>query len=208
MPAMRFFMSASLALLTMALPVLASAAESGEATPTEANAPADRLGPLAPDAERLTHLFTSLQKEPSTERARSLANEIREIQSSSRSATIDMLMGNADKAIQDKQYGAAFDFLDQVTLIAPDYAEGWNKRATTHLLMGNFAKAMIDLAKALSIEPRHLGALTSLATILKQNGRDAEALQALESYLAIYPADRDAQKKALDLSDSLAGQKI
>ena len=207
MPAMRFF--------TSALPILALLA----ATPALAQEkPADAVkpqvvkettpGPLATGEERLDNLYLRLKKERSTEQARVLAEEIREVSTrASASATIDFLMESSAKAMNDKRYGAALDFLDQVTLLAPNYAEGWNRRATLHYLLGNYPKAMSDSARVLALDPRHLGALSGVAGILQETGKDQQALRALETYLSYYPADRDAQQQMIDLMNKLAGQK-
>jgi tetratricopeptide (TPR) repeat protein len=152
-------------------------------------------------------LYDRLKRESSTEKSRAIADRIRETLVLSGSATVDMLMSNCSKALEDKRYGAALDFADQVTLLDPDYAEGWNRRATIHYLMGNSGKSMSDIAQVLRLEPRHLGALSALAGILEDSGHNAQALKAWETYLSYYPADRDAQKEAIDLLDKLSGQK-
>jgi tetratricopeptide (TPR) repeat protein len=205
MPAMRFFVSTlSLLLVTALAPALADDA----ARPAKAEKLIEKpLGPLAPEGGLLNELYARLKTERSPESARATAEEIRATLTVSGSATIDMLMANAAKAATDKKYSAALDLLDQVTLLKPDFAEGWNRRATVHYVMGNLPKAMSDTARVLTLEPRHLGALAGLAGIMQETGRDAQALQAWETYLTYYPADRDAQKRALDLINSLAGQK-
>lgn len=207
MPAMRFF--------TSILPILAALAA---APAFSQDKPADAVkpesvkesvpGPLAPGEERLDSLYGRLKKERGSEQARIIAEEIREVSTrSSYSATVDFLMESSAKAMNDKRYGAALDFLDQVTLLAPDYAEGWNRRATLHYLLGNYAKAMSDSARVLALEPRHLGALAGIAGILQETGNDQQALKAWENYLSYYPADREAQQQMIELMNKLAGQK-
>ena len=114
----------------------------------------EATAPLAPADDRLNALYQSLKKERSPESARAIADQIRETGTLSGSATIDMLMANCSKALADKRYGAALDFVDQVTLLQPDYAEGWNRRATIHYLMGNYAKSMSDTARTQSAPSR------------------------------------------------------
>ena len=164
-------------------------------------------GPLATGEQRLDNLFLRLKKERSTEQARAIANEIRDVFTVSGSATVDFLMESSARAMNDKRYGAALDFLDQVTLLKPDYVEGWNRRATLHYLLGNYPKAMSDSARVLALEPRHLGALAGVAGILQETGHDSQALEAWENYLSYYPADREAQEQMFELMNKLAGQK-
>lgn len=207
MPAMRFFTS-----IVPILAVLAASPASAQDKPADAVKPAavkeSAPGPLAPGDERLDNLYGRLKKERGTEQARIIADEIRELSTrTSASATVDFLMESSAKAMNDKRYGAALDFLDQVTLLAPDYAEGWNRRATLHYLLGNYAKAMSDSARVLALEPRHLGALAGVAGILQETGNDQQALKAWENYLAYYPADREAQQQMIELMNKLAGQK-
>lgn len=207
MPAMRF----STLILSFALAGLtasgAAAADQAKTAVKPEKAKEASLGPLAPQDQQLDQLYAKLKRERSPEVARALADQIRETMTISGSATVDMLMSSCSKALEEKRYGAALDFADQMTLLMPEFAEGWNRRATIHYLMGNYGKSMSDVAHVLALEPRHLGALSGLAGILEDSGHDAQALKAWETYLSYYPADRDAQKEALDLLNKLSGQK-
>ncbi len=114
----------------------------------------------------------------------------------------------ATDAMQAQKYGVAFDFLDQVTVLEPGYAEGWNRRATVHFLMKDYAKSMADIDKTLVLEPRHFGALAGMAQIFKAYGKDELALDTYRRILEIYPMMRDAQKQYIDLTEELTGQGI
>lgn len=159
-------------------------------------------------AKRLDTLFARLKRESDPDAAKRTADGIWSIWRESGSPTIDLLMQWSDKAVADKHYSTALDLIDQVTVLEPDYAEGWNRRATIHFIMKDYAKSMSDIDKTLALEPRHFGALSGMATILKSVGKDNLALQALERLLAIYPADRQAQERLGNLADDLAGQGI
>lgn len=206
MPAMRFIISA-LSLLTILAAAPAFAQDNKATTIKPEIVKESTPGPLATGEQRLDNLFLRLKKERSTEQARGIANEIREVFTQSGSATVDFLMESSARAMNDKRYGAALDFLDQVTLLKPDYIEGWNRRATVHYLLGNYPKAMSDSARVLALEPRHLGALAGIAGILQETGHDERALEAWENYLSYYPADREAQEQMFELMNKLSGQK-
>ena len=206
MPAMRFITSA-LPLLAVLAAVPAVAGDAKTTSVKTETLKESAPGPLATGEQRLDNLFLRLKKERSTEQAKGIANEIREVFTISGSATVDFLMDSSARAMNDKRYGAALDFLDQVTLLQPDYVEGWNRRATLHYLLGNYPKAMSDSARVLALEPRHLGALAGIAGILQETGHDSQALEAWENYLSYYPADREAQEQMFELMNKLAGQK-
>src|SRR5690606_5403520 len=128
--------------------------------------------------------------------------------SHSGSASVDLLMQWSQKAIDDKKNDVALDLLDQVVTLAPDYAEGWNRRATVHFIMDDYGKAMADLERVLRLEPRHFGALAGLATILKEAERKDAAMHAYERLLDVYPMLRDAQTELGRLADETTGQGI
>lgn len=152
-------------------------------------------------------LFEQLQRERDAGKAKEIANKIIASWGSSGSPTVDLLMEWANKAISEKKNAAALDFLDEVTALNPDYIEGWNRRATLHYTMGDMRKSMTDINQVLQREPRYFPALAGMATILMENGKDELALKAWERFLAIYPAERDAQQNVTKLSEKLAGSR-
>lgn len=69
----------------------------------------------------------------------------------------------------------------------PDYAEGWNQRATLYYTVGNLDASLADIEKVLAIEPRHFGALSGRVLIYLKQGKRAEALKDMVAALAIDP---------------------
>lgn len=160
--------------------------------------------PNSPKA-RLDALFGELKRTSSEAEAKVVADQIRAEWRQSGSATIDLLMGWANAAVQKQDFSAALDFLDQVTVLEPRYAEGWNDRATVHFLMHDYAKSMADIERTLALEPRHFGALAGMAAILQARGKKALALKAYQEVLAVYPSLREAQDAVVKLTEDLAG---
>ncbi|WP_245269525.1 tetratricopeptide repeat protein [Allorhizobium undicola] len=150
-------------------------------------------------------LLDELKRERKPDSAKVISGAIQAAWGDSGSATANLLMQWAADAIKKKNNAAALDFLDQIIVLKPDYAEVWYRRATLHYAMDNYGKAVSDLNHALQLQPRHFAALSSLATILTDMGRDAKALQAWQDYLSIYPADRAAQEAVSTLSEKLSG---
>ena len=160
------------------------------------------------EISRLDKLFSDLKRERNEKAAERIANQIWTEWRKSGSASIDLMMQWSNEAAEKKKFDVALDFLDQVITLQPGFAEGWNRRATVHFMMDNYAKSMSDIEYTLRLEPRHFGALSGLASILKQTGRKALALDAYERTLAIYPMMRSAQSEVATLSDELAGEGI
>lgn len=90
-------------------------------------------------------------------------------------------------ALEARDLTTALAAFDRVTELAPDYAEGWNKRATLHWLRGSLEQSLDDIGRTLALEPRHFGALSGLAMIREAQGHPFEALEALEKVMHIHP---------------------
>ena len=179
------------------------------AVATEPTAAAIEKPPAAAKAEnRLDTLFGELKRERNEKAAERIAGRIWEAWSQSGSASIDLMMGWSKTAMDNKKFDVALDFLDQVVTMEPTYAEGWNRRATVHFMMQNYAKSMSDINHTLQIEPRHFGALSGMGQIMKNTGREELALRAWERVLDIYPMMRSAQNEVATLSEELAGEGI
>ena len=202
-----FAVCAALFLTTMTAPAGAAGEEPFAPAPQDG---ASESAPVAPQtrAQKLDGLFASLKRERNEKAARRIADRIRQEWAQSGSASVDLMMQWSQKAIEEKKYDVALDFLDQGTTLAPAYAEGWNRRATAHFLTGNYAKSMADIEQTLELEPRHFGALSGLAQIMADTGRRQAALEAWQRVLDIYPMLRNAQSQVATLSEELAGQGI
>ncbi len=200
---MRFF-AFTCAALPLALGFLAPAIPAAAA---EKEVIVEQPDANASPKQRLDNLYAQLKRERDPDKASSIAEEIRLEWNDSGSATVNLLMQWADKAIEEKRSPAALDFLDQAIALKPDYAESWNRRATLNYAMGNYRKSMSDIEQVLDLEPRHFGALSGLATILNMSGNDQLTLKAWERFLEVYPANRAAQQQANTLSEKLAGSR-
>lgn len=157
---------------------------------------------------QLDSLFSDLKRERNEKAAERLANRIWEAWYRSGSASVDLMMLWAQQALEAKKFDVALDFLDQVVTLQPQYAEGWNRRATVHFMMGNFRKSMTDIERTLELEPRHFGALSGMAQIMAATNHNELALQAWQRVLVIYPMLRNAQNEVSRLEEELAGEGI
>ncbi|MDQ0558799.1 tetratricopeptide (TPR) repeat protein [Rhizobium mesoamericanum] len=203
MSAMRIFamtcaaLPLSLSLLVPALPAMAA----------EKDVIVEQQDTNLSPKQHLDQLYAQLKRERDPDKASGIADEIRAVWNDSGSATVNLLMQWADKAIQEKRTAAALDFLDQAIALRPDYAESWNRRATLNYANDNYRKSMSDIEHVLDLEPRHFGALSGMAAILTETGNDQLALKAWERFLEIYPANRSAQEQMNTLSEKLAGSR-
>ena len=193
-----FAICVALALAGVSFPALAA-----EPTAAAVGKPAE----VKPE-NKLDTLFSELKRERNEKAAERIASRIWEEWGRSGSASVDLMMMWSKTAMDTQKFDVALDFLDQVVTLKPDFAEGWNRRATVHFMMQNYSKSMADINRTLLLEPRHFGALSGMGQIMKNTDRKQLALEAWQRVLDIYPMMRSAQNEVASLSEELSGEGI
>ncbi len=81
-------------------------------------------------------------------------------------------------------------------------------RATAYYQAGLVGPALADIARTLTLEPRHFGALSGLGLILEETGQTEAAIRAYEAALAIHPNRPDLREAVERLEEDLQGEAI
>ena len=118
------------------------------------------------------------------------------------------LMRQGQQAQADGDLAAAEGYYDRVVELAPDFAEGWNRRATVRYLRGDYAGSIADIEATLALEPRHFGALAGLGLCYLGLAAPERALDAFEEALAVNRHLASARAHAEALRMMLSGQPI
>lgn len=71
--------------------------------------------------------------------------------------------------------------------LKPDFAEGWNKRATLYFLTGEYRKSLADCAQVVKRNPYHFGALSGYGQIYLRLEDYARALDYFRRALEVNP---------------------
>jgi tetratricopeptide (TPR) repeat protein len=181
-----------------------------EAAPkAEKHAPALTL-PRTP-AERdsvLSELYEQLAVAEDQTAAKSVAERIERVWLHSGSPTVDLLFGRAMQAVGEKDYQRALRFLDHVVEQAPDFTEGWSRRAFVHFQLGSVRPAVGDLRRALALDPKHFKALDGLAQVLRDIGEKGAALQVVRRLAEVHPHWEGAEQAIEELAREVEGQGI
>jgi Tfp pilus assembly protein PilF len=141
---------------------------------------------VAADA-RLDPLFERLKAARSVAEAQPIEAEIWRLWVEGGGAAATSLMYLGIGAMQRGDMPAALGIFDAIVKQDPEFAEGWNKRATVLYVMGALDASAEDVGKVLKLEPRHFGALSGFGLIRAKQQRYEEALTAFESALAVHP---------------------
>ena len=160
------------------------------------------------DDPRLDRLFAVLQTTEDDERVRTAETLIWSIWIENEDAMVAALMQRGIVAMGRRQLRRALDIFDDMVEEAPEFAEGWNKRATVYYLMGNFEASVADVEVTLDLEPRHFGALSGLGQIELIRGDEPAALQAFEAALAVHPHLTGLRDTADALEEKLFGKDL
>ena len=163
---------------------------------------ADQRDPRLPD------LFARLKSAASLQSAQPIEAEIWTIWAESQNDDVNILMHLAVDAINREDFDTALTLLDKMVEVAPDFAEGWNKRATVRYLTGDLDSSEADVAKVLELEPRHFGALSGLGLIHLARGDADRALEAFQRALAVNPTMPGPQHWVEQLKTTVEGQPI
>jgi tetratricopeptide (TPR) repeat protein len=91
-------------------------------------------------------------------------------------AQIDALMAKGVEAMQGGRHDEAIALFSTVIKRKPEFAEGWNKRATVYYLAGEFDKSIADCHEVLKRNPGHFGALSGMGQIYFQLENSEAAL--------------------------------
>jgi len=155
---------------------------------------------------RLPALFAQLQEASSSDAAAAIESRIWTIWFKSGDAEIDKLLDAGSQAMSARDFPAALQAFSRIIAKRPDFAEGWNRRATLYYVMGEYQKSLDDIARTLALEPRHFGALSGLGLVNLKLDRMAAAAQAFERMLAIDPRSEAAQQN-LDMINAVLKRK-
>ncbi|MGQ0546768.1 MAG: tetratricopeptide repeat protein [Betaproteobacteria bacterium] len=109
-------------------------------------------------------------------------------------AAIDELMARGTEEMQSGQHEKAIQTFSAVIRARPEFAEGWNRRATVRYLAGDYERSIADCVEVLKRNPRHFGTLSGMGQIYF-------SLQQYETALSWY-------RRALEVNPNLLGVEI
>ncbi len=110
-----------------------------------------------------------------------------EIWSRSGDDEVDRLFALGLAQMTSREADAAVETFSRIIRRRPEFAEGWNKRATLYYLLGEYERSLADCQEVMQRNPYHFGALSGFGMIYLRLGEAETALGYFQRALAINP---------------------
>jgi tetratricopeptide (TPR) repeat protein len=186
------------------IPVVAAALFLLSASAVAAQAKPDPSAPaLADQSFRLDQLFADLTTADAVQ-GREIEQQIWALWLQSGDDEVDRLMVATLGAMNTQAFGPALAFLNRIVAMKPDFAEGWNKRATLYYLVNEYDKSIADIQTTLALEPRHFGALSGLGMIMMRIGDERRAIVAFRKALEVNPTMEGVRNTVSELEKKIS----
>ncbi|PUB16164.1 tetratricopeptide repeat protein [Yoonia sediminilitoris] len=148
---------------------------------------AESCPPAAENSARTSQIITSLGRAQTQEQADLLGAELWALWTTAPDEPAQALLDDGMRKRSVYDFLGAQESFDRLVAYCPHYAEGYNQRAFASYLRQDYSAALIDLDKALALNPLHIAALSGKALTLIGLGRNDEAQVALREALALNP---------------------
>ena len=102
-------------------------------------------------------------------------------------------LSKGSELMAEGELESAYKIFSTIIDSAPNWAEGWNKRATVLYLMGRYYDSLNDIDEVLKLESRHFGALSGQGLVQIKLGNYEKAIKSYQAVQKIYPSIRAAK---------------
>ena len=120
-------------------------------------------------------------------RAARAANALWQMWHQSGQPQLDAQLLQGIEAMQQGRLEEADRVFTEIIEAAPDFAEGWNKRATVRYMAKDYAASIADCRQTLTRNPNHFGALSGQGLCHLALGEYREAAELFRRTLAVHP---------------------
>jgi tetratricopeptide (TPR) repeat protein len=119
-------------------------------------------------------------------------------------AQIDAQLQQGIEQMSRRDATGAIETFTRIIERKPEFAEGWNKRATIYFLVGEYDKSLRDCDEVMRRNPLHFGALAGYGQIYLRLGQPEKALEYFDKALAVNPNMDGVEAMARELREQIA----
>lgn len=121
-------------------------------------------------------------------------------------ARVDERLQAGIEAMNRRALGEAVNVFSEVIDMAPDFAEGYNKRATVYYMQERYEESLEDCDKTLALNPIHFGALSGSGLVYLGLRDPVKALEFFKRAIAVNPNMPQVKQYIEDLTRYLRDQ--
>lgn len=100
---------------------------------------------------------------------------------------VDRLYARGIREMNEGSFARAISTFSEIIKLKPDFAEGWNKRATLYFMTEQYDKSLEDCDEVMKRNPFHFGALSGYGHIHVEFKLYEQAIEYFEKALKINP---------------------
>ena len=121
---------------------------------------------------------------------------------------LTQLLARGSNLMTQQKFNKAYEAFSKVISLDPNWAEGWNKRATVLYMLGRYQESQEDIDEVLRLEKRHFGALSGQGLVQIELKNYEKAINSYKEVQKIYPSMQAPKVMIPHLKELIKGQSI
>jgi len=117
---------------------------------------------------------------------------------------VDRLFARGVEEMESQDFASAIATFTRIIEMKPEFAEGWNKRATVYFLVGDYQHSLADCDEVMRRNPYHFGALAGYGQIYLHLEQYDKSLEFFRRALAVNP-NLDGVRTLIDALEKRQG---
>ena len=161
------------------------------------------------DQKNLDQLFQKLKIENNQNIARNIEDQIWKFWTTHQTDnSLTQMMSYGTVLMNNRNYEEANRIVTKIINTDPNWAEGWNKRATVYYYQKKYKLSQLDINKVIELENRHFGALSGQGMVQIKLDNLEKALESYKKVLEIYPSNKAAQTLVDEIEQTIKEETI
>ena len=157
----------------------------------------------------LNKLFNQLKNSSNASMAFEVEMKIWNIWSThSSQENLTQLLANGSNLVTQHKLIKAYETFSKVISLDPNWAEGWNKRATVLYMLGRYEESQEDINEVLELEKRHFGALSGQGLVQIELKNYERAINSYKEVQKIYPSMQSSKIMIPQLKELIKSESI
>jgi len=117
---------------------------------------------------------------------------------------VDRLFARGVAEMESREFTSAIATFTRIIELKPEFAEGWNKRATVYFLAGDYRRSLADCDEVIRRNPYHFGALSGYGQIYLRLDQYDKSLEYFRRALEVNP-NLEGVRAMIDALESRQG---